>query len=161
MREFISIYKNKEPLTVDILNVMNKWAKRVPNEMFDSDLTWIELLESRMLYTRMLNEKFTIPKEKVVKANTDYMIQVVNQMLSKNIYGCAEVISRKALKQMKEMKIFNWNFFEALSNLKLFEYKKKVVISPSSYELTPKVIFKEITSNNKTDYYSDIKYLSI
>lgn len=74
---------------MDILNVMNKWAKRVPNEMFDSDLTWIELLESRMLYTRMLNEKFTIPKEKVVKANTDYMIQVVNQMLSKNIYGCA------------------------------------------------------------------------
>lgn len=41
MREFLSIYKNKEPLTVDILNVMGKWARRVPNEMFDSDLTWI------------------------------------------------------------------------------------------------------------------------
>ena len=31
------------------------------------------------------------------------------------------------------MKIFNWGFYEALSNLKLFEYKKKVVISPNSY----------------------------
>lgn len=41
-------------------------------------------------------------------------------MLRKNIYGCAEIISRKALKQMKDMKIFNWGFYEALSNLKLF-----------------------------------------
>lgn len=89
MREFISIYKNKEPLTIDILNVMSKWEKRVPNEMFDSDMTWIEVLESRMLYTRLLDERFSIPKEKVVKANSDYMIQVVNQMLRKNIYGCA------------------------------------------------------------------------
>jgi len=86
-----------------------------------------------MLYTRMLNDKFSIPQEKVVKANTDYMIQVVNQMLRKNIYGCAEVISRKALKQMRDMKIFNWGFYEALSNLKLFEYKKKVIISANSY----------------------------
>lgn len=142
MREFISIYRSKEPLTMDILNVMNKWAKRLPNEMFDSDLTWIELLESRMLYTRMLNDKFSIPKEKVVKAKTDFMIQVVNQMLRKNIYGCAEVISRKALKQMKDMKVFNWGFYEALSNLKLFELKKKIVINPANYELTPKVILK-------------------
>jgi len=133
MREFISIYNKKEPFTVDILNVMKKWAKRVPNEMFDSDLTWMQLLESRMLYTRMLNNKFVLPQEKVVKANSDYMIQVVNQMLRKNIYGCAEIISRKALKQMKEMKVFNWSFYEALSNLKLFEFKKKIVINPSSY----------------------------
>lgn len=71
------------------------------------------------------------------------------------------MISRKALKQMKGVKIFNWGFFEALSNLKLFEYKKKAIISPSSYELTPKVILKELTSNQMTDEYSDIKYLFI
>lgn len=41
-------------------------------------------------------------------------------MLEKNIYGCAAVITRKALVSMKESEIFNWAFYEALSDLKLF-----------------------------------------
>ncbi len=73
-----------------------------------------------MLFTKMLNEKFSIPRQKVAKANTEYMIQVVNQMIKKNIYGCAEVITKKALTQMKTSQIFNWTFYEALSDLKLF-----------------------------------------
>jgi hypothetical protein len=44
MKEFLAIYKNKEPMTVDILNGMNRWAKRLPNEMYDSNMTWIEIL---------------------------------------------------------------------------------------------------------------------
>ena len=50
-----------------------------------------------MLYTSMLDDRFVIPKQKVAKANTDYMIQVINQMLRKNIFGCAEIITKKAL----------------------------------------------------------------
>lgn len=112
---------------------MDRWAKRHANEMFDSNMTWIELLESRILYTKMLDNRFVIPKQKVAKANTDYMIQVINQMLRKNIYGCAEVITKKALVQMKLSGLFNWAFYEALSDLKLSEYKKKVIINPKNY----------------------------
>lgn len=140
---------------------MDRWAKRHANEMFDSNMTWIELLESRILYTKMLDNRFVIPKQKVAKANTDYMIQVINQMLRKNIYGCAEVITKKALVQMKLSGLFNWAFYEALSDLKLSEYKKKVIINPKNYEMVPKVLLKELTQNKKTDYYSDLKYLSI
>ena len=88
--------------------------------MFDSNITWIELLESRMFYTKNLDERFIISKQNTAKANTDYMIQVIHQMLRKNIYGCASVITKKALVSMKESGIFNWAFYEALSDLKLF-----------------------------------------
>jgi hypothetical protein len=82
-------------------------------------------------------------------------------MLRKNIYGCASVITKKALAEMKASGIFNWAFYEALSDLKLFEYKKKVIINPKNYEQVPKIILKELTDNKKTDSYSDIKYFSI
>jgi len=86
-----------------------------------------------MLFSAQLFNRFSIPKQKVAKANTDYMIQVVNQMLKKNVYGCAEIITKKALGQMKKSEFFNWDFYDALSNLKLCEFKKKSIINPKSY----------------------------
>jgi hypothetical protein len=62
---------------------------------------------------------------------------------------------------MKASQIFNWGFYDALSNLKLFEIKKKVSTVAKNYEAVPKIILKELTDNKKTDFYSDIKYLSI
>jgi len=46
---------------------------------------------------------------------------------------------------MKLSGLFNWAFYEALSDLKLSEYKKKVIINPKNYEMVPKVLLKELT----------------
>lgn len=39
------------------------------------------------------------------------MIQVINQMLKKGIFSYAEILTKKALEQMRSSEIFNWSFY--------------------------------------------------
>lgn len=63
------------------------------------------------MYSSIIQQRYYIPKNIISKLNTDYMIQVINQMLKKGIFSYAEILTKKALEQMRSSEIFNWSFY--------------------------------------------------
>eukprot|EP00919_Chromeraceae_sp_WS-2016_P074474 GHVR01176196.1.p1 GENE.GHVR01176196.1~~GHVR01176196.1.p1 ORF type:complete len:105 (+),score=7.70 GHVR01176196.1:1939-2253(+) len=103
-----------------------------------------------MMYGRMLSEKIEFHGPIVAKYNTEWLVQIINGMLSKGILGYAEHLTKKALTKHKESKGFNWEFYEAIARLKLLQLIQNKKISFKDYEIVPRLIKEEMVKNSKT-----------
>lgn len=75
------------------------------------------------------------------------MVQVVRGMVQRGALGYAENTVRKALAQHKLSQEFNWNFYEAISELKLMQVLLKSPLRLEEYEIVPKLIQKEMDTH--------------
>ena len=81
LEEFLDIHRKDSIKEEEYEEVFMRWSKRQPSSIYDSNLTWIQLLESRIMYGDLLVHKFGIPEQQLAKYNTDWLLQVSNGMV--------------------------------------------------------------------------------
>lgn len=98
---------------------------RSPSTIFDDNITWVQILSGRILFSKMINQQQEIGSEEIAKNLTGWLVQIVNGMLARGVLGYAENMIRKALSQHKLTRGFDWQFYESISRLKLLQLQKK------------------------------------
>jgi hypothetical protein len=105
----------------------------------------------------LLGDRWGVAAEAMAKSNTEWLVQVVKGMIERGVLGYAENIVRKALYQHRLSKEFNWNFYEAISQLKLMQIVRKGSLRLEEYEIVPKLIQKEMNTYSDNSDLSNFK----
>ena len=83
------MYQKYEIKAEEYIDIFQKWSEREANTIYDSNLTWIQLLESRIMFGNMFMKKFDIDKSQLSRSIMSWLIQVSNSMIEKGALGGA------------------------------------------------------------------------
>jgi hypothetical protein len=145
----------------DCRELFTRWSLRKPDELYDDNTTWVQILSSRTLLGGMLGQQWGVAKAAMARSHTEWLVQVVKGMVQRGVLGYAESTVRKALAQHKLAQEFNWNFYEAISQLKLMQAVRKSTLQLNEYDIVPKLIQKEMDTHSENTEYSRLKLITI
>lgn len=87
--------------------------------MHDGHANWLLALESRLLYLRLLQDRYKLSDDIVIATSTEWYAQIGLGMIKKGVLGIAHHLFRKALAVKKNSPVFPWNFYKSTAKMKL------------------------------------------
>jgi hypothetical protein len=79
----------------------------------------MQLLEARLLYSRLMEERFGVAHDLITAAATDWYVQIGVGMVKKGLLGGAQTLMKKAILGKRGSKVFPWDFYKSTAKLKL------------------------------------------